>query len=184
MNITKNIAGSMLAIAILVFGAVSVSAAVDHEAVKNAFENKDYASFQEVTSESKRFQDVSEADFSKIIEAHELAQSGDKEAAKAIFDELGINPPRMRGHQGEKHNEIRDAVENGDYDAWAAHVAERGGDPTKSDFEIIQQAHEFHENGDHDSAKELLEENGIERPKHKGERGKRFRGENRPQQEA
>jgi anti-sigma28 factor (negative regulator of flagellin synthesis) len=171
MNITKNIIGALLAISILTVSALAVSAA-NQEEVKQAIQDGDYETFQELTQDRPNAPEISEDDFSKLQEAHGLMESGDQEAAKAIFEEIGLKGPRG-GHHGERGGEIREAVESGDYETWAAAVEERGGDSSQATFEIIQKAHELHKTGDHESAKELLEENGIERPqgkfgKHRG----------------
>lgn len=172
MNITKNIIGALLAISILTVSAMAVSAS-SHEEVKQAVADGDYDTFIELTQDRPNAQEITQDDFAKIQEAHTLAESGDREGARAIFDELGLKP--HKGQKSEKRQEFRQAIEDGDYDTWAARVTDRGGEPTEANFAVIQQAHELHQAGDHEAAKELLEANGIERPQ--GKRGEHRGGD-------
>jgi|GEM_PF-5494378 hypothetical protein len=43
-------------------------------------------------------EELTEEMFTQMQEARELMQSGDKEGAKEIMDELGIKPPKRMGH--------------------------------------------------------------------------------------
>lgn len=62
-----------------------------HEALMEAVENNDYPAFLKAI-EGSPLADIidTEAEFKKFVEAHDLLKDGDREAAKAIFDELGI----------------------------------------------------------------------------------------------
>ena len=69
-------------------------------AVKAAVEAEDYDAFTEAAEDTKLADDIdSEADFQKFVEAYELRQSGDREAAREILSELGIEP-KEHGKRG------------------------------------------------------------------------------------
>lgn len=80
----------------------------NHEAVEAAFEANDYQAFLTAIADSPMAdRDISADDFAKMAEAHELMESGDREGAKAIFDELGLEGRGMGmgkgmggGHRG------------------------------------------------------------------------------------
>lgn len=66
-----------------------------HEAIKAAIEAGDYEAFLEAAGDSPMAEQItSEADFEKLVEAHELMESGDRDTAKEIMHELGIAGPR------------------------------------------------------------------------------------------
>lgn len=65
------------------------------EAVKAAIAAGDYDAFLDAVGDTPMAEQItSEADFEKLMEAHELMESGDREAAKEIMDELGFEGPR------------------------------------------------------------------------------------------
>lgn len=65
-----------------------------HEAVRIALQNNDFAAFTAAVAGSPLENEVTAENFSRFAEAHRLMENGDREAAKAIMDELGIAPPR------------------------------------------------------------------------------------------
>lgn len=72
---------------------------VRHEAMQEALENKDYQAWkQEVDSRPRMTDFVTEENFDKFAEMHELMQAGDYEGAEAIRDELGL--PEMGPGKG------------------------------------------------------------------------------------
>ncbi len=74
-------------------------------AVKAAVEANDYNAFTDVAPEKLTDAIDSAADFAKLVEAHELREAGDKEGAKEIMAELGIEKPERGGHKGGMHGE-------------------------------------------------------------------------------
>ncbi len=61
------------------------------EAVKTAIENNDYAAFISAVADTPMADVIdTEADFAKLVEAHELREAGDHDGARAIMDELGF----------------------------------------------------------------------------------------------
>lgn len=99
-----------------------------------------------------------------LDEAHKLMQSGDKEGAKAVLDAAGIDRPDFgRGHgmRGPRNEAAEVAIENGDYNAFLAAIADRPeGAPVPSEdtFAKMVKAHQLHEEGDHEAARELMKE--------------------------
>lgn len=79
------------------------------EAVDEALENEDYDAYLAAVSDTPRAGLIdSEADFAKLVEAHELREAGDLEGAREIMSELGFEKPAgmgkgggMRGGDGE-----------------------------------------------------------------------------------
>ncbi len=63
----------------------------NHEAMENALESEDYEAFKEAVADTPlSTQITTEAEFSKLAEAHALREAGDPEAAQALLAELGI----------------------------------------------------------------------------------------------
>ena len=62
-----------------------------HEVMEQAFESNDYNAWKELMSgKSRATQVVTEENFARFAEAHELAEEGDLDGAKAIRQELGL----------------------------------------------------------------------------------------------
>jgi hypothetical protein len=83
-----------------------------------------------------------------------------------------------RGDHKESFAEVKEAIENNDYAAWAEAMSQHPKAEefvTEDNFNTLVQAHDLMEAGDKEGAKALLEEAGIKRPgKHRDERGERF----------
>jgi hypothetical protein len=92
-------------------------------------------------------EELTEEMFAQMQEARELMQSGDKEGAKEIMDELGIKRPRMNGRKG--HNaRKRMFMQN----------------LTDEQKEVLREAHELKLEGNIEGAKELIEDAGMDFP--------------------
>ena len=140
-------------------------------AVKEAVQNNDYTAWAEAMSEHPKGEEfVTQENFDTLVQAHELMEAGDKEGAKALLEEAGIKRPgKFKGHgqRGQKFQEVREAVESGDYTAWAEAMANHPNaeiEINEATFATLQEAHELMEAGDKEGAKALLEEAGIKRP--------------------
>jgi len=147
-----------------------------HEEVKQAIESGDFTAFQEAVGDHKKFADkITQENFDRLIEAHELMESGDKEGAQAIFEELGIQKGPLHHKRGKKHfgertseqrAALKSAIESGDYDAWREVVGDdnRFEDKiTEENFEQFGQAHQLMQSGEHDQAREIMEELGFDK---------------------
>ena len=60
------------------------------EAIGQAMENCDYKAWKEQVGNHPVSKKITEENFPKFVEMHNLMKSGDKEGAKAIADELGL----------------------------------------------------------------------------------------------
>ena len=69
-----------------------------HEAMEQAFENNDYNAWKELMSGKGRVtQVVTEENFARFAEAHELAEEGNLDEAKQIRRELGLGLGNRNG---------------------------------------------------------------------------------------
>jgi hypothetical protein len=70
-----------------------------HDAMTQAFENNDYNAWKELMSDRGRVtQVVTEENFSRFAEAHELAEEGKFDEARQIRQELGLGLRDGSGH--------------------------------------------------------------------------------------
>ena len=118
------------------------------EAMKAALTANDFRAFTIAILDSPLADVVTtEADFQNFKEARDLMESGDKEAAKVIFDELGV-PERQggKGHHGmhKMHGEPP--------------FFEQLTESQKAAFTVAKQAN------DRDAMDGILEEAGIVKP--------------------
>lgn len=117
-----------------------------------------------------------------LEEAHELRQSGDKDAARDLLVEAGIDEEvlhSLREAAHEARSEMHEAVEAGDYERFKELVVDSPlADviTSEADFDLFVEAHELRAAGEYDEAKEILDELGIERPEHGPKHGRGFGG--------
>lgn len=73
-------------------------------AVDAAIDARDYDAFVEAVGEDgKRLEQINESNFAQFAELHDLREAGDKESAKALAEELGLEKPEgRRGHDGNR----------------------------------------------------------------------------------
>lgn len=72
-----------------------------HTAMLKAFENKDYTAWKSLMQNRGRAtQVVTEANFAKFVEAHNLALQGKKDEAQKIRQELGLGLQNGSGRNG------------------------------------------------------------------------------------
>ncbi len=89
-----------------------------------------------------------------------LREEGNFEEARALSEEFELDA-NFRGKEG--NQEIRDAIESNDYDAYKELTAEApfADQVDSSFFEKVVEAHEYMQSGDHESARDIMEELGI-----------------------
>lgn len=143
---------------------------------------------------------LTEEQISAFEEAHELRKDGDKEGARNLIAEAGIDidtlssvREAMHEHKKEMHTAIDEAVEAGNYEAFLVAIE---GSPladiitSEEDFNLFVEAHELRESGDKEAAHEIMEDLGFEPKMHgmmhgrghgmhseiEGERDGRFNG--------
>ena len=117
--------------------------------------------------------DLSDNEITALEEAQEIRQAAHEEA-ESVLEDAGIDQDRLKEirkalHESHKANRdaIHNALEAGDYAAFTAAVANTplAEDITsEADFEKLLEAHSLREAGEHEAAKEIVEELGIERP--------------------
>lgn len=61
-----------------------------HEEMEKVMESGDYQAFLKLVEGSPMADDITEAKFNKMVEAHKLMKAGDREGAREIMDELGV----------------------------------------------------------------------------------------------
>jgi hypothetical protein len=70
-----------------------------HEATTQAFENNDYDAWKEqMQGRGRVTQVVNESNFARFAQAHQLAQAGKTDEAKAIRTELGLGQGQKKGN--------------------------------------------------------------------------------------
>lgn len=116
---------------------------------------------------------ISEEEFNKFLQVHELMQAGDYEGAKALKQEMGLikkgagmhfdkGMHRGKFFNSEKREAVQSALDNNDYNAWLEAVGEDSpmADKINEDnFSRLVEAHNLMQ-----QAQEIMEEIGIERP--------------------
>jgi hypothetical protein len=115
---------------------------------------------------------LTEAQISAFEEAHELRKDGDKEKARQVLQDAGIDLSTMESVRDAMHayketmrTAIDTAVLNNDYQAFLKAIE---GSPladiitTEEEFKLFAQAHELHEEGEHQKAREIMEDLGVE----------------------
>lgn len=117
----------------------------DHNiAIKAAIEANDYESFRAAVKDSPMGEIIdTKAEFERFVQAHALIESGDKDEAKEIFDELGLNwgHGHLRGGSGDGHEH-----------PFMDKLSENARESLK----------EAMRNRDHDRVQEILKEAGVE----------------------
>lgn len=140
--------------------------------LEEAVENKDYESWKSIIESAPRITDYidSQEDFERYIEMKELMKDGNTEEAEAIREELGLPEGLVRTRSQKGGNSAaREAVENGDYQAWLEATDEdskmREYITDEAAFNKLVELYQAKENDDDDRVEELREELGLpERP--------------------
>lgn len=115
--------------------------------VRDAIEAGDYEAFKDAIEGSPLADLIdNETDFNKLVEAHDLLKSGDKEGAKDIFEELGLperghmmkdgdhkEPPFVSQLSDDEKEAFREAMKDGDFDA-AKQILEDAGVDVPDEF--------------------------------------------------
>jgi len=127
------------------------------EAVKEAFDNHDYQAWLELMQDRPIVDKINGADFTKLVEAHELRQQGDFQEAKTIMKELGVKHPGAKMHMKkglhyspERKEAVKTALDNNDYAAWLKAVGEDSPMAEKineNNFPRLVEAHGLIEQG-------------------------------------
>ena len=116
---------------------------------------------------------INEDNFDRYAEAWRLDRDGDHEAARAIYEDLGLDNMGIRKFVGgnawnmdaEARVELQAAIENRDYAAWVELMGDMAPHLTAvvdaTNFGRYAEAWELQQEGDFAAAKEIYEELGI-----------------------
>lgn len=105
---------------------------------------------------------------SAIEEARERRAMGDMNGARDTLAAAGITEDELHSvHRAMSafHRAIHDAVENDDYDAFKVAIADSPlADiiTSKADFEQFKEAHDLRMSGDHEGARTIMDDLGVE----------------------
>lgn len=110
---------------------------------REAMENGDYDTVAEMY-QNRTGEELSENQFKVMQEAHTMMQEGNREGAKAILDEAGVEPPKMQKLQEMKGKFLEGLTDE-----------QKGA---------LEQSRELKQAGDLEGAKALLEDSGIPLP--------------------
>ncbi|MBU0647615.1 hypothetical protein KJ855_00370 [Patescibacteria group bacterium] len=154
------------------------------DSIKEALANNDYAAWSEAIADSPRAEEmlatIDETNFDKLVEAHNLMEAGNKEGAKAIMEELGLDTQFQKGkHDGkfdpEQMQAVKDALDNNDYQAWVDAISqvpmgERFLEVIdESNFDRLVEAHQLRT-----QSQEIMDELGL--PQMDGKGNKKHNG--------
>lgn len=114
------------------------------DAIRQAIEDNDYAAFVDATEDAPFKDQITQDVFDKIVEAHDLHESGDDEGARAIIESLGFDfhPHGPRGPKGLKGPGFNNGL--GDL-----------SDEDRAELKALRKS------GDRDAVKSFFEERGI-----------------------
>ncbi|MCF6276295.1 MAG: hypothetical protein L3J07_00435 [Candidatus Magasanikbacteria bacterium] len=147
----------------------------NREEIKQIIESKDYDAFKTHLEENDRTQmleKITEEKFNKFLEMRELAESGDKDGAREIREELKLKKFRKNFNKakrfGLQHEEMRQIIESRDYDALKTHLEENDRTQmlekiTEEKFDKFLEMKELAISGDREGAKKIADELGLER---------------------
>lgn len=111
--------------------AIHKQARAAKKAMHHALVAGDYEAFKTAAADSPLADIItSEADFAQFKEAHELRRSGEKEAAHALLEELGIDEDTLKQHHRHRkgHADHRAMLELSDEQREAFVVAKQAND--------------------------------------------------------
>lgn len=118
--------------------------------------------------------DLSEEQISALEEARELRQDGEWEEAKDLLEEAGLSKEdvieirqSMRDYRMEHREAVREAIEEGDYEAFLTAVVDTPMADvidTVGEFDLLQEAHELKESGDWKAAQTIFDQLGLQGP--------------------
>lgn len=82
-----------------------------NNAVRDAIENNDYSAWKEAVAEMPNGENIlakiDESNFSQLVKMHTLMQSGDRDAAEEIREELGLERPEMNKNHSQMMKGMR-----------------------------------------------------------------------------
>lgn len=113
---------------------------------------------------------LSDNQIAAFEEAKELKEAGDKEAARDVLIDAGIDEDvirQVREAMREYKNDILEAIEDEDYEAFLSAIegsAFADIIDSEEEFERLVEAHELMKEGDRKGARDIFEELGLTGP--------------------
>lgn len=142
-----------------------------HDAMVSAIESNDYTAFKAATVDAPFADKVDEAFFAKMVQVHNLHQSGNITGAHALLKELGVEPLMGMGHgmhgSDPAHRDaMRTAIENNDYTAFKAATVDApfADKVDEAFFAKMVQAHTLRQSGDTAGADAIMTDLGFPQP--------------------
>ena len=156
-----------------------------HAQVMEAMDNRDYDAWASILSEDERgvkiLEHINADNFGTFVDMKEAFQNKDIETAKELKEQLGLpdmphkfNKHNKKGHFGpkdpEKREALKETMEAGDYNAWAALLTEDGREAkilehiNADNFGTFVEMTEAMKNHDFEIAKALHEDLGLPMP--------------------
>ncbi|MFA4930378.1 MAG: hypothetical protein WC570_00725 [Patescibacteria group bacterium] len=141
------------------------------EEVEAAMDAGDYTTWSQLVADSPRgdklLSVINENNFAQFAAAHQLMESGDKEGAKAIMDELGLSDVMGPKYDMADRQAVMDAIKNGDFEAWKSIIETREYGSQLLDlvdenaFNSLSQILEFAHNSDNGYGKGIMGDLGF-----------------------
>lgn len=132
------------------------------------------SAFNSIVLENAGFDDTQITAFEQ---AHDLRKDGDKEGARDLLMDAGIDMESMHAmhdsmkeHRSEMHEAVQRALQDGNYEAFLEAVENSpmaDKIASQDEFELFMEAHELREAGDKEEARAIMEELGFEGKMHK-----------------
>ena len=113
--------------------------------------------------------------FEIMIDVHELLEEGERGEARELARENDLRMPgRRHGHRGHMGPEAREALMNGDYGSFLEAMEDRpwSEEIDEDDFELMVRIHELKSGGNHEEAREMMEDNDLWPGRGRGGKGR------------
>lgn len=147
------------------------------ESAAQAFDDNDYSAWKnEIQSKVAEF--TSQEKFDQLRQLKQLRQDGKYEEAANLAQQLGL--PGRQGQGAADKQEMKQAIESGDYNAWKTalenrvsakqqHLSDLSGKINEDTFNKMVEAHNLRQAGKNDEARAIME--GLGMPEGRGGRG-------------
>jgi len=168
-NTTKSTLVTLLALSLLIVG-TSVVSAQDANKATGQFLRSPWGNPESVKAVEQgdfnawRDAVAPKATFDALVKANKLKADGDLKGAKAVLDEAGVKGPMGGGQhmmfrgESQNHEAIHAAIENNEFTAWKAAMADLPNADkfvTEENFNSMVKMHELKESGDKEGLRTL-----------------------------
>lgn len=140
----------------------------NHEAARAAVDAGDYTAWVDAIGDAPFAQKVTEENFDQFAQLHTLMEEGNWEEAKELREELGLGLGGKRTlhkmkFSKEGHEEMMQALENRDYEAWVDAVGDspKAEGVTAENFDRFVDMHELFKAGEKEEGMKIADELGL-----------------------